>query len=51
MESEEIEQDREGSPPRVREGLDDIKKAMRDMGITPACAGRTSEFNSIVQCN
>ena len=32
-----------GSPPRVREKLNQWVKAYQDFGITPACAGKTSD--------
>ena len=31
----------QGSPPRVREGLDAVENAAHHVRITPACAGRT----------
>ena len=37
----------EGSPPRVREKLDVLKRTIANDRITPACAGKTSAIIAI----
>ena len=46
-----IAENKEGSPPRVREKQDPVETNTGASRITPACAGKTAQYNQFLLSN